>query len=257
MKKLFPIVLCLLLLTGCSDSADFDFTFPTVGAIHESPTTIATTETEPTQPPHSAYYDPMYDVEDVITWFSEVNFDAEFANGGDPGLIQKWETPIYYQVFGEPTEEDLKILEAFAQWVNTVEGFPGMYSTTDLNHANMKIYFCTAQGLLDLMGNDYAYLDGAVTYWYTDNSIYTATVAIRTDLSQHLRNSVIQEELYNGLGPVNDTSLREDSIIFSGFSEPQELTAVDELLMKLLYDPQIQCGMNADACAEILRSLYY
>ena len=82
-------------------------------------------------------------------------------------------------------------------------------------------------------------------------------ICIRTDIDQQVRNSVIMEEIYNGLGPVQDTSLRKDSIIYSGFSQPQWLTAVDELIVKLLYHPDIKCGMDAAACESVIRSVYY
>ena len=132
-----------------------------------------------------------------------------------------------------------------------------MSQTTDLGAANLKLYFCDNQQLQNIMGPGFEGLDGAVTYWYDNNRIYDATICIRTDLNQHLRNSVIQEEFYNGLGPINDTYLRSDSIIYANFSEPQELTAADELILKLLYAPEIQCGMTPEQCAEIIRSIYY
>ena len=77
------------------------------------------------------------------------------------------------------------------------------------------------------------------------------------DLDQEVRNSVILEEIFNGLGPVQDTDLREDSIAYSGYSIPQELTEIDELILKLLYHPDIVCGMNAQECEAVIRQLYY
>ena len=68
---------------------------------------------------------------------------------------------------------------------------------------------------------------------------------------------MILEEIYNGLGPIQDTDLRSDSIIFSGYSTPQHLTAVDELLLRLLYHPQLTCGMDSAACQSAIRQLYY
>jgi hypothetical protein len=68
---------------------------------------------------------------------------------------------------------------------------------------------------------------------------------------------VILEEIYNGLGLTQDTILREDSIIWQSYSEPQELTPVDKLLLQLLYHPDIRCGMNAAECEAVIRELYY
>ena len=32
---------------------------------------------------------------------------------------------------------------------------------------------------------------------------------------------------------------------------------IDLLILQLLYHPDIKCGMNASACEEVIRSLYY
>ena len=214
-------------------------------------------ETEPAKPEHSDLYIPGVDVEDVIIWFNEVVLDSEYSDGGDISLVQKWTVPITYSIEGEMTNKDQKVLESFADWLNTVEGFPGIYPAEKVYAANLHIYFGDAQMLFDRLGPNYQNADGGVRYWYENNEIYDGTICYLTGISQHLRNSVIQEEIYNGLGLVQDTNLREDSLIWQGYSEPQSLTEVDELLVKLLYHPDMQCGMNAQECEAVIRELYY
>lgn len=216
------------------------------------------TEPAETIPEHSPLYLENVPVEDVIRWFNEVSLDAEFSDGGDATLVQKWDEPIAFMVHGDYTEEDWATLTRFTQWLNTLEGFPGISETQDSAEANLNIHFTDAQGLVNIMGQDFVGLDGAVTFWYDgDNAIYQEVICIRTDLEQEVRNSVIMEEIYNGLGPVQDTILREDSLIWQGYSWPQELTAVDELILRLLYHPAIARGMNALDCEEVIRTLYY
>jgi len=218
-----------------------------------SPTTVPTV---PTTEHHSSLYIPGFSVDEVITYFNEVCLDAEFVNSGDASLLQKWTVPIYYMVHGEPTAEDTAVFGDFTAWLNTIEGFPGIYEAQDAAASNLQIYFCTEQELLDRMGDQFMGTDGAVTFWYSNNQIYSAIICYRTDIPQIVRNSVILEELYNGLGPIQDTVLRTDSIIYSGYSEPQALTPVDKLLLKLLYHPQMVCGMDAEACETVIRQLY-
>ena len=257
-KQMLLLFLSLLwLFCGCTNRAEesrptVETTVPT-----DAPTQAATEPvTEPTES-HSKLYIPGVSVEDVILYFNEVCLDAEFINGGDATLLQKWTEPIPYIVLGEYTSEDYITLTHFAQWLNTIEGFPGIYETRDPGLADLEIHFCTYDEMIRLMGEQYAGLDGAVTFWYLDNEIYDGTICCRTELNQHLRNSVIIEEVYNGLGPVQDTSLRPDSIIYAEYSEPQELTEVDKLILKLLYHPDLVCGMNAAECEAVIRSLYY
>lgn len=242
---------------------------PTVSVPQE--TTAATTQpatentTETTQPAtteaapeHSSRYIPWLSVEDVICYFNEVCLDAEMVHSGDPSLLQKWTVPILYTLEGPYTDEDHRVLTDFAQWLNTIEGFPGIFEASEAGQANLRIHFCGQEEMLQLMGDGFSGLDGAVTFWYNGyNEIYDATVCYRTDIDQHLRNSVILEEIYNGLGPIQDTQLRQESIIYSGFSMPQSLTGIDMLILELLYHPQMVCGMNAAECEEVIRELYY
>ena len=220
--------------------------------------TVPETTAESTIPEHSPLYIPGVSVEDVILYFNEVSLDAEFTDSGNPSLLQKWTSPIQYTLNGTYTEEDYAVLTAFTQWLNTLEGFPGISETQDIGAANLNIYFRDYPSFLNLMGDNYAGCDGGVTFWYNgNNEIYQATIGYVTEIDQQVRNSVILEEIYNGLGPVQDTNLRQDSLIYSGYSIPQELTEIDELLLKLLYHPDMKCGMNAGECEAVIRNLYY
>lgn len=270
-KRLLSVVLIIAaLLTACVSvpSQAPETSVPSTSASQPTsdPIVVTTTPSEPvtepvtappTQPQHSPLYIPDVSVEDVIRYFNEVCLDAEFVNDGDPSRLQKWDTPIHYILNGDPTSADLTTLNTFTKWLNTIDGFPGISETKDPITANLRIYFCTQSEMTDLLGPNFSYMDGGVTFWYMEDAIYDAIICYRTEIDQTVRNSVILEEIYNGLGPVQDTDLRLDSIIYSGYSEPQALTAIDELILKLLYHPQLRCGMNAQECETIIRQLYY
>lgn len=259
-------LLCLGLLVGCSARQDqVETTAPTVTVPVEIPeeTVPETAEqeivpTETAAPEHSQLYIPGLSVEDVILYFNEVCLDAEYYSVGDPSVLQKWGTPISYGIQGYPTEEDLRVLSEFAQWLNTIEGFPGMKEVGQIHEASLQIYFCDAEEMKRRMGDSFVNMDGAVTFWYDgSNVIYDAIICCRTDLSQELRSSVILEEIYNGLGPVQDTLLRQDSIISADYAQPDKLTETDELILKLLYHPDMLCGMTARECEAVIRQLYW
>lgn len=234
-------------------------------AVTEPPTEIPTEEpkeatTEPvvTEPEHSSLYLPDVSADDMVMYFNEVCLDAEFTDGGNASLLQRWEEPICYTIYGNTTYADLQLIADLSQWLNTIEGFPGMYEASDPWQANMEFFFCSEDELLDRMGSQYVGTDGAFTFWYDDeNRIYDCIICIRTDLDQHLRNSVILEEIYGALGPAQDTWLRLESVIYAGFSQPQALHPIDEVILRLLYHPDLACGMDAEDCEPIIRSLYY
>lgn len=220
----------------------------------ESPTAPSFIET---QPAHSELYLPDVPVEDVVNYFNEVCLAAEFSDNGNPSLLQRWETPILYTLRGAPTEEDIAVLESFAQKLNTLEGFPGIRECSPNEVCNLNIHFVVQEELESIMGENSIGADGSVTFWYMEDVIYEAIICIRSDVDQHLRNSVILEEIYNGLGPVQDTLLRPDSLIYAEYSEPQAMTDVDELLLRLLYHPKMKCGMDFEQCCLVIEELYY
>ena len=287
MKKAVAAMLAIsLLFSGCGISASAPDAVPTPPPVVELPTdpTPSADPTESTEPPagsteppteatepptgsmepptstapdHSPLFIEGLSADALILYFEEICLDAEVINSGDPTRLQKWEIPIVYRILGDPTPEDLETVDRFTQWFNTVEGSPGIRMAEPEETGNMDIYFCTQEEMTGLLGDWTLGCDGGVTFWYDMDRIYSATVCVRTDLNQAVRNSVILEEIYNGLGPVQDTDLRTDSIIWSGFSAPQWMTAEDMLILQLLYHPTLEPGMDRDACAEAIRALYY
>ena len=296
MKKLSVILLTVILVSVVTACADADIpsntdsvttktdaistvvTEPvvTVTAFAEASTAITTQETiinEPvtetsivTEPTTEVYESSKFhadsvSVDEMIMYYNEVVLDTEFSTGsGDASRVQKWNAPIKYMLHGEYTGEDYAVLTDFVEYLNSIEGFPGMFEVYDLYDSNLDIHFCnTGDELVDKMGGSDVYenLDGAVTFWYENNRIYDGIICYRNDIDQKTRNTVIIEEIYNGLGPVQDTDLRDDSIIYSGFNTPQQITEVDDVILRLLYHPDILCGMNADECEEVIRGIYY
>lgn len=201
-----------------------------------------------------------YSVDEVIAYFNEVVLDTEYATGeGDYTVVQKWVDPIYYRINGVATDEDKEMLQYLCNGLNSIEGFPGIYPEDNENYANMELNFWGRDNFYLYMGDciNYEEADGAVEYWYDNvgNYIHYATVGYRVDVDQEVRNSVILEEIVNGLG-MTDTEVRTDSIAYNGYSTVQELSEMDWLLLELLYCPEIQCGMGASECEEIIRNLW-
>ena len=207
-------------------------------------------------PSHSEYYIPGVDADTVIAWFAEVCLDTEFGDKTSGSLIRKWVEPFYYTVYGQPTDRDIEVLNRFVAEINSIENFPGMYPVE--SGADLEIYFYDQYNFEALMGSDFVGSWGGVTFWFDGLSqIYTETISIRTDIPQDARDSIICEEIYNGIGPVQDTSLRDDSLICQWSNSNYDMTAVDRLILQLLYHPSIQTGMDYAQCEAVIRQLYY
>lgn len=235
----------------------------TIGNAAATDTTGATTVTtpEPTAPAHSPLYLPEYTPEQIWEYFEEVVLHVEYSDGtGNPALVQKWKKPLCYKINGKPTDEDLAILEDFFGQLNSVPGFPGIRPVTEGEICNLTLDFLNEQDFLlafsGTLHGEYAY--GATQFWYytATNELHTAHIGYRTDIDQKSRSSILVEEIINTLG-ITDTVLRTDSIVYQYSDENLTLSDVDWVILKLLYNPAIQCGMNFDQCRAIVQELYY
>ena len=238
---------------------------PTPGPVPEpipEPTPEPTPEPSPEPaPPHSELYLPNCTQEQLIQYFEEVVLNMEYTDGtGDATLVQKWMEPIRYRMFGEPTDMDQEVLYVLFEQLNAIPGVPGITAAEEGEIENLSISFLDPEGFQeafsDAINGETA--DGAVQFWYytMTNDIYSARIGYRTDLDQSIRNSILPEEVINGLG-LNDTVLREDSITYQYSDANLVLSDVDLLILTLLYHPSIECGMNAESCAAVIRELYY
>ena len=196
----------------------------------------------------------------MIKYFNEVVLSIEYSTGsGDPSVVQKWKDPICYYIEGQPTDQDLAALSKLVAQLNTIEGFPGIRQATDLER-NLGLHFLDrtafrARFSAVINGEE---AEGAVQFWYytLSNTIYQGDIGYRSDIDQKIRDSVIPEEIVNALG-LNDTILRKDSIVYQYASTATELSDVDLVILKLLYHPSMQRGMDAKACEAVIRELYY
>ncbi|PQO22208.1 hypothetical protein C2I36_14250 [Rhodobacteraceae bacterium WD3A24] len=86
-------------------------------------------------------------------------------------------------------------------------------------------------------------------------STYSDAVAVvRAEHPDLTRQSCYDEELAQGLGLPNDSALARPSI-FNDAQEFARLTAHDELLLRILYDPRLEPGMTEAEARPIVRRI--
>jgi len=256
------MMLCLLLLCACDNalsvaSPTTQTTTTVTSTIQETTTTVITASTAPLpSPPDIMLSLDGIHLERVFDWFEEVCLNVEYSYGGNDSCVQKWTQPIRYTIDGAPTEEDVQMLERVCEVFNDIDGFPGIAFAEREWESNLTVFFCSGDHLAETLGDPFTPdLYGGVRFWYNDNEIDNGIICCRNDIDQSVRDAVIIEELYNLLGPVQDTETRNDSVIYQYSNENTELSPVDLLILQLLYHPAVECGMNADECERVIDAL--
>jgi hypothetical protein len=231
-KRLLLLLLigALSLLCACANMAQPETT-PTTEEPQTEATTPPTTVPETTLPAHAECYLPNYSIQQISEYFNEVVLDMEYTDGtGDATLVQKWLSPIYYRIYGTPTDEDLTVLDTFFAQLNQIAGFPGIHAAAEGIPENLSLSFLEpavfSENFSEIVGGEDAY--GATQFWYytATNEIHTARIGYRTDLDQTTRNSILLEEIVNTLG-ISDSELRTDSIVYQHSNDNLTLSDVD------------------------------
>lgn len=93
------------------------------------------------------------------------------------------------------------------------------------------------------------------TYARGDAPVHSHAVAvIRAELPPRLRESCFHEEMAQGMGLANDHPQARPSI-FNDDEEFARLTWLDELLLKMLYDPRLRPGMAEAEALPLIRQI--
>ena len=202
-----------------------------------------------------------YPLQTVLAYFSEIAFADE--GEGAIGVARKWIKPIYYEIYGTADEVDVAVIRWASEYLNSINGFPGMFMATATNKANVKFYFGNQAFVQNAIGISDNTVQSCTRIFYNsdDYRIQLAKVGIVTDLtSREVRNSLILEEVLQMLG-LNQNSLNyPQSLFYKANALPQVPDELDLAIVRLLYSPVIKSGMHkADgvtAAADVLKTRY-
>ncbi len=246
MKRLICVLFTLLLLlTGCGNEKPAD----------SQSSTPSKTESDSS---HSEFYVRNTSVDKILYYFNDVAFGEEYNDGKQ--FITKWADPIMFMLHGNYTMDDYAKINEFVDFLNSIEGFPGIMEIHDKSTANLNFHFLNRTDMTNktsTMANG-ELADGFASFQYYNDSgiIYIGNVYICTELDQEKRDSVILEEFYQICGIVRDTTFRRDSIIYQRGDAPK-LSDEDISIFKLLYNEDIKPNMTMSEVDEVIRKIYY
>lgn len=193
----------------------------------------------------------------ALRCLKDTAFTAEFGNTERNELL-RWEEPLRLYVEGTPCPEDLETLNALITELNLrVPMLPNIFYASSSAAANVRIWFGPLNEMQYHISNYTEGNWGYFTYWHdNDGCINELEVAIANDVTnQYQRNHIIMEELVGGLGLTNDHTLYSDSIVYQPWTETQQLSQVDWLMLNMIYHPALRPGMSTVQAISILESL--
>lgn len=185
-------------------------------------------------------------------------FSTEWDSAGNANAattLLRWEEPINICVIGSPSKDDRQQLNLFIMEIAThCPNVPNIRLVDSANNANVTIYYGPLNTLYQYVDNYHEGNWGMFSYWYNSrHTIYTGKIVIATDVNNTAsKRHLLREELVGLLGLTNDHYMFSDSILYQPWTTTGQLSEVDWLMLNMLYDPDLSCGMSASEARKIL-----
>lgn len=217
--------------------------------------------------------------------FERIALAEEYARGeglkpsrGELGRVKKWEQPVRVSIeFGAHVPEDQKVTDSnmLGSYVSRLAKITGHPISMSTNRPNFHVLFMsqddkadvaprikqlvpdvnpTALSVFDNLPREIHCLVIAFSEEPGGYAYGQAIAVIRSEHPDLLRRSCVHEEVAQGLGLGNDSPEARPSI-FNDDDEFALLTSMDEMMLKILYDPQLKPGMDAAATRPIVAEL--
>lgn len=177
-----------------------------------------------------------------IQYFLDIALGAEFGETG--GTIRKWTGPVRVKVNGTPTREDLATLNSIVNELNDlVQGAVPVQLTN--SNPNIEIYFAPEAQFSSIEPNYRARNLGFFWAWWDGGTINRARILISTTgVTQQERSHLIREELTQSIGLMQDSTRYRDSIFYQGWTDVTQYSAIDRVIISMLYSPAVRPGMS-------------
>lgn len=157
--------------------------------------------------------------------------------------VEKWMTPIKIRYEGNPTGEDIEVLNKLMRDFNRVKGFPGMKLVN--KDENVLLIYAPKGTLPEIQEQyDLSEIDKGICQRFSEKrEIKSAILVIEVDVDQEYKNSVFLHEMFHMVGFYGHSN-DETSMINRAGEPVSKFSATDTLALRMLYNPEIPLGMN-------------
>lgn len=200
----------------------------------------------------------VYD-ESVIEYFGEVALGFEF--GGASEVTRKWVTDMKIFVGGSKSTELLNELQDIITEINglATDGF-SISIVTDSLLMNYYIFLGSGSEYAEkypsqagLVANNWGLFN---VFWDASNQIYKGNMYVDVERANPAEEKhLLREELTQSLGLAKDSDRYTDSIFQADWTTSTAYADIDKDLIRLLYHPEMQIGLNKAQVEERLTEI--
>ncbi len=174
----------------------------------------------------------------LLRQFEQLAFYTEFGGPQRQGRLVKWDRPILVTLTGPGAAKFHTEIEAQIEELRRLSGLFIQFVAFGDQRANMNIFLYYWKQLEALRGSSSCYLELHDRRFRASK----ANIYIPIDNAAERKHCIV-EELTQGLGLTNDTSIIQGSI-FNDNSWRSSLHSTDEYMVSLLYDKRLIPGMT-------------
>jgi hypothetical protein len=183
----------------------------------------------------------------TLDYFADITFTPpEYGDGGT--IIYKWDRDLRINITGEPEYSDI---DAVLSAIDDLNGLTGNISLSlNDSDANVIVYVGSGRPILDyLETNDTNLSNGGFFFWTRNDTavVDRATIAISNDYySASLRAYNLRYALVYVLGLHGVSPAYNDSIFYTHYTPVSHYSALDQALVRMLYDDRLTAGMTKE-----------
>lgn len=195
-------------------------------------------------------------VDEISKYFVQIVLGSEYGNiSSKPKVVSKWSGDIGISIQGRATNELAAIASKHLNSLSKITGLRFKQVKPDNQMQSISIIFLKREEMFEIKG---AGIDPKVikklassagcyfmAFHKPPQRIVKAIIAVNIERPIGLTDSCILEEITQSLGLPNDSNIMRPSI-FSDLDHETNLSRIDEILLRTLYDKRMPVGASAN-----------
>lgn len=196
--------------------------------------------------------------EEVIEYFKDIALGFEF--GSASRVTRKWNTDMKIFVGGNPSDALISELNKIVNEINnlTTDGF-SVSIVDSSSQSNFFIFFGSGNDYADLYPGQEGFVEsnwGLFSIFWLDNQLNSGHMYVDIFRANAIeQRHLLREELTQSLGLARDSFRYDDSIFQSEWTRTIEYSEIDRELIRLLYHPDMNVGLDENEVDPILRNI--